>query len=976
MFALDFLFAFIIAPLRGAMEFALMAAHGLTGSWGWSIVLMSLAVNIALVPVYHLAESWQEDERLLQRKMAGKLAEIRAVYAGRERYMFIRAVYRMFGYHPLMALRTSLGLLIQIPFFFAAYNLLNGNAALEGAGFLFIGNLGRPDALLVFGGYSLNLLPFVMTGVNLLSAAVYSARLSRRDKIQLYALAALFLLLLYTASAGLLLYWTCNNIFSLFKNMVYSRYVYADSGHAPPAWLALAPLRRAAAACGRVLAALPVKSDLVCLPLAIVCCVLGEAALKGRLAAAVMALGMLLAAVAACARSAALASKGDVWRGVVRFAWLAGFVTLLGIFSMIKANRLITADLWWYSRFYAAFFSFAAVWILERKPLADLLLKAVQGTQRFLPGRTARALFFCAAALIALLVFIYMPLSLYSSDPEFFGESIAAMLGDLCFKALVFLAVCACAWRIGGGPAQPWLAACLGWAATAMLVYVFVAVGDYGVLEQMFFQDPAALRTRLGPLVDLAVLGFCGALIYFMLRKAGAKKLLTFMQALCLALLLTSAYRLAVAPPQEFYEQEAGVEPRFSERLWSFSQQGRNVIILMLDGFTGHWAEDIFARDPALAKRFEGFVFYSEAMSPGSCTLMGVPPILGGARYTPWAINARRPESIREAVQEAFAELPGRLLPKDYDVALGAVYFLQSDRLEKYLPQMDEILVVGTFLPSAYVPIWRETHGLAEIPEPSRTSFLASAGFLYAAPWSLRVNIYGGGRWLNTQSKADKNTSGLGDLAMLDMMSRVSNTHARKPNTFKYIAVQAKHIGQIDSATGLPANSETPAEQVISGAHFALRSVAAWLDWLRANAVYDNTQIILASDHSGYGSPRFPKGADRQDRGLPKGVFWKPHALLMVKDFAARGDLRVDKRLASTVDIVPAVAAQNGLERMYDYVDFLHQPKPDPNRLRTHDVGPSSIRGHPKNRFDITHYEIRGDMFDVKNWKKAGTTND
>ena len=60
-----------------------------------------------------------------------------------------------------------------------------------------------------------------MTVINLFSALVYTHNLSRRDKIQLYGMAAVFLVLLYDAASGLVLYWTCNNIFSLGKNIVY-----------------------------------------------------------------------------------------------------------------------------------------------------------------------------------------------------------------------------------------------------------------------------------------------------------------------------------------------------------------------------------------------------------------------------------------------------------------------------------------------------------------------------------------------------------------------------------------------------------------------------------------------------------------------------------------------------------------------------------------------------------------------------------
>ena len=144
----DFLFHLCIAPLEEAMRAALHGAFRLTGSYGASIVLLSLGVNAALIPVYHLAETWQEAERGVQRAMAPKLAEFKAVFSGRERYMYTRILYRRHGYSPIYALRSSLGLLIQIPFFFAAYHLLNNAPELANASWLFLTDLARPDGLL------------------------------------------------------------------------------------------------------------------------------------------------------------------------------------------------------------------------------------------------------------------------------------------------------------------------------------------------------------------------------------------------------------------------------------------------------------------------------------------------------------------------------------------------------------------------------------------------------------------------------------------------------------------------------------------------------------------------------------------------------------------------------------------------------------------------------------------------------------
>ena len=68
------------------------------------------------------------------------------------------------------------------------------------------------------GGHAINLLPVMMTGINLLSGALYMQGVPLKRKLQLWAMALLFLVILYESPAGLTLYWLLNNLFSLAKN--------------------------------------------------------------------------------------------------------------------------------------------------------------------------------------------------------------------------------------------------------------------------------------------------------------------------------------------------------------------------------------------------------------------------------------------------------------------------------------------------------------------------------------------------------------------------------------------------------------------------------------------------------------------------------------------------------------------------------------------------------------------------------------
>jgi hypothetical protein len=77
--------------------------------------------------------------------------------------------------------------------------------------FLFIKNLGLQDNLI--GG--VNLLPILMTLINML--AVMCMTSFPKERKQSYTVAVFFLILLYMSPAGLVLYWTWNNIINLFR---------------------------------------------------------------------------------------------------------------------------------------------------------------------------------------------------------------------------------------------------------------------------------------------------------------------------------------------------------------------------------------------------------------------------------------------------------------------------------------------------------------------------------------------------------------------------------------------------------------------------------------------------------------------------------------------------------------------------------------------------------------------------------------
>ena len=217
----NFFYLLIIYPLYQIIEFCYTLSDGIVKNPGLAIAGVSLAVSFLCLPLYVIAEGWQEKERQTQAKLKPGIDRIKRAFKGDEQYMILSTFYRQNHYHPMMALRSSISLLIQIPFFIAAYQFLSHLEALNGRSFFFIKDLGAQDALFHIGSFPVNVLPIAMTVINIIAGAIYTKGHPLKEKLQIYLMALFFLVFLYTSPSGLVFYWTLNNVFSLVKNVFY-----------------------------------------------------------------------------------------------------------------------------------------------------------------------------------------------------------------------------------------------------------------------------------------------------------------------------------------------------------------------------------------------------------------------------------------------------------------------------------------------------------------------------------------------------------------------------------------------------------------------------------------------------------------------------------------------------------------------------------------------------------------------------------
>ncbi|WP_461255418.1 YidC/Oxa1 family membrane protein insertase [Treponema sp. R80B11-R83G3] len=217
----DIFYTIIISPIVQIIEFVYVFFFKVFKNAAFSVLGVSLTVSFLSLPLYIMAERWQIIERDTVKRLKPAIKKIKSVFSGDEQFMILSTFYRQKHYHPLYSLRSSIGLIVQIPFFIAAYSFLSNLTALHGVSFLSIKDISLPDSLLHIGNFSVNILPIAMTLINCIAGFVYTQNLSARDKIQVYGMAAIFMILLYNSPSALVLYWTLNNIFSLVKNIFY-----------------------------------------------------------------------------------------------------------------------------------------------------------------------------------------------------------------------------------------------------------------------------------------------------------------------------------------------------------------------------------------------------------------------------------------------------------------------------------------------------------------------------------------------------------------------------------------------------------------------------------------------------------------------------------------------------------------------------------------------------------------------------------
>ena len=198
-------------PIALPLMYALKYINKLVHNYGWSIVILTIILRMAMFP---LTRKSQKSIKEFQ-KLQPEIEKIRKKYPDdrMKQQEEILALQRRYKINPMGG---CLPMLIQIPIFFAFYKMLLVSIELRHAPwFLWIQDLSSRDPLLI--------LPVLMGASQYLMQKLTPTTGDPTQAKMMMFLPIFFTFLLMYFPSGLLLYWTVSNIVGIFQQIYVNR---------------------------------------------------------------------------------------------------------------------------------------------------------------------------------------------------------------------------------------------------------------------------------------------------------------------------------------------------------------------------------------------------------------------------------------------------------------------------------------------------------------------------------------------------------------------------------------------------------------------------------------------------------------------------------------------------------------------------------------------------------------------------------
>ncbi|MDD4385587.1 MAG: membrane protein insertase YidC [Bacteroidales bacterium] len=1003
-------FDYLLAPFTFIIREIFLLGYELTGSYGLSIIILSFIISLGLLPIFMLIEKGKKRNDEIKQRMKIVADEIKRCYKGQERFYYLKTLNRQHGYSPLKALIPILSLLLQIPFFIAAYQFLINYEPLSGIDFLFINDLGAPDGLLG----SVNILPILMTLVNVITAYLYTINGDKKERNQMFAIAGVFLVLLFNLPSGLVLYWTMNNVFSFFRLFITNPEVFGIStkrignlfqGVGPNNFLQRVRLQFGKAilviiAVFVVLTALQVHwafkhsfdsiylrigfSFLISLFLGITIAVVMSLAKKAiSLNAFIRSINpkvyltmLFLAFYFYFAARFYFSGVNNnllklslvllVFIGIINIAsliqfreqfnrWLLCFLffciavlasmQLLTFFAIVKDSvltlSLLNLNIEIQDTSWLNFVSLGLVIVLLSSPF---YLKENFKPKFYLP-KGGWLLLLLSGLYVSGTIFFWNPMIVYSSYPANFDFPAISFLVYNFLPFIGLLGIVLMVYIFLPIRVKPLAIKSLLIVAIVVFLYSSIIPNNVGVLNVNQFSNDENLAKGYWYYLVEACLLVC---IYFfttwLYNKVKTKRIMLGL-VLLNVLIIGQSTNLAYKTGALFSKGIAKGEDEGGAEI-VFSKTEKNLVLFIIDAAQGWYMHDFINEDPSLKDDYSGFTYYPNTMSMANYTYASVPSMMCGDKYSIANMNMDESRTIAQKVSDATEEFYGRIKEQGYDLTSTIMRYSTIDhsKFDTYLPRWHDA--------------WTRKLKLEDPEEMWYTRLWENAVFS-SVPLFLKPRVYNKTKWI-MKEKTFLNLTEFNEYNFVRALPLISNTGSKKPN-FIYIHSLYTHDpwNMIDQDNNF-IRDVTPYESQLAFTH----SFVKWIQWMKENGVYDNTKIILVSDHGPswwHYKGEYTSNAPivwTEDNKISLERFLHLNPLLMVKDYHSNLPLEMDWRLMMNADVSAIAFDQNDptkTDSVSRIIQIFYTTWHQDLNTRT--------------KYEIKHaFEIKDWAYDLNNW--------
>jgi len=672
-------------------------------------------------------------------------------------------------------------------------------------------------------------------------------------------------------------------------------------------------------------------------------------------------------------------------RGLLALVILASLFTHGFLFH--KYRLWLLASINYVKLMYFVLSQIPALLLLSLYVISDAFSKSLNQFYRS-KSKQLDILFIFGMLLCYGLVFFYSPLTIHASDFESLPFPFARLILWHLLYYMVFVVLTLLFYQTRlmemRGLIAP-LVAIIGFSAWW---YTYILPGDYGHLDVLLFSKPGSLmgfdrlygmREKLLQITEITLMLIAGCGLYYLARKFSHIGLWVVI-SLNLMVLGQTAANIITSPELWQVNSETAYLPENARTAYRLSND-KNVLLFMMDMFTGGFIPEIFESYPELKASFKGFVWYPNTISLGTATFAGLPGILGGDKFAPHNVNKNPGISMEERLSKAYGVYSEAFNDGGFEtVYVNPVYFnLEKESVKR------NITVVH---PESFTEYWLNSDEEAlrlnlHYSSGQYALIFSVIGLFKASPFALRPFIYTQGRWLNMNRGELDIRNTINHLAYLSLLRKLSTVDTGKP-AFKFIDNELTH-----SPWGIDEELQLTTETTGGRRYFSeydfmlidkdapyyssvrtLFELAEYFDWMRENEVFNTSKIVIVSDHGYYGPsplwPKLPVIRALNGEGVEGSAAY--HSLLMVKDFNSEFEFNQDNRLMSTADTAAIVLSALG-----DTEWIKRDPTRGPAKPRevVTTLTPVPPEKNEKDSYKILYqFSISGDPSEPGNWRQ------